>query len=158
VKAGAPARRLFVVAAASGLALLLATGCSSDDNAKVASGAGASTSVPASTEVPPKIPDSISRLAGAVASARQSGTADLSGLSTAFLHVRADGAIEVVLRSSDPISPDRQAELQTLGAEVVGRIGDNGIQVWVPADKLSAVAGLPWVTSVSAPSYSQVGG
>lgn len=158
---GAPARRVLLAAAVGGLVVLLGGACSGNDGATVASGADSSTSAPGSTkpmEVPPKVSDSVSQLAASVAAARQSGTADTSGLSTPFLHVRGDGKIELVLRSNDPIGAGQQSDLQVLGVEVVGTIGGSGIQVWVPAEKLAAVTGLAWVVTVSPPSYSQVGG
>lgn len=160
----APGRRALVLAglgALGGLVMGLAVGCSGDDGAAVSAGGSSSTAVSASstsTEAPTKVPVSVSRLAQSVASARQGGTADLSGLSTPFLHVRADGKIELVLRVREPVTAAQQTELTALGAEVVGAVSGTTVQVWVPDDKIEHVGALPWVVSVSPPSYSRVGG
>ncbi|MDQ6928409.1 MAG: hypothetical protein M3159_07065 [Actinomycetota bacterium] len=153
------ARVLRIGVTAAAIALL--AGACADDSTPVASGGStsSSTSVPAdSSQTPSKVPPSVSDVAGRVAADRQSGSADLSGSSTAFLHVRPDGKIELVLRSADPITADRQAALTGLGVDVVGTVGANSVQVWVPADKVDDVGALPWVASVSPPSYSRVGG
>jgi hypothetical protein len=150
-----------VVTAALGALVALAMAGCGDDSSPVASEASSSTS----TSVPqtsgtavPKVPASISDLAARVEAARKGGLSDLSSLSTAFLHVRADGKIELVLRSLGPIAAGQEAELAALGVETAGTLEPNALQVWVPAEKADAVGALAWVASVTPPSYSRVGG
>ena len=109
--------------------------------------------------------DSILQVADAVRSL--GGGGDPAGLSTALVHVRSDGAVEVVIHALVPAGPDQLADLGGLGVEVVdasvvpgvGGEGPSGlVQAWVPAERLEAVAGLPWVAAVTPPAYPPTGG
>jgi hypothetical protein len=93
--------------------------------------------------------------------------ADPSRLSSGVVHVRADGAIEVVLHTTATVTAAQLAEVRRLGAEVVvttatpavaGQAPASLVQVWVPAGKIAAVDALPWVAAVTAPSYGTTGG
>lgn len=150
------------IAAAIVLVLLLA-GCSGDDDGtRVTS--GASTTVSPSTTsqgglgTPSKVSGNISALVAEIDRARAAGSDDVSSLSNALVHVRADGSIELVVRAAAPIVPSQEADLQALGAEIEGKLDDASRQAWVPHDKVDAVAALPWVSAVTAPSYSRTGG
>ena len=88
-------------------------------------------------------------------------------MSTALVHVRSDGFIEVVIHALVPAGPDQRAGLDSLGVEVLdasvvpgaGGTGPSGlVQAWVPADRVTAVAGLPWVAAVTPPAYPPTGG
>lgn len=145
------------------LLLLASAACDSDEGTRVASGGPASTAAPSVTTAPltaapSKVPDSISSLVGEVSLARAGGAPDVSKLSNAFLRVRADAKIEVVVRSTAALTQDQVAELRDLGAEIEGSMTDAAVQAWIPYDQVQSVASLPWVVTISAPSYARVGG
>ena len=111
--------------------------------------------------------DAVVRMAEQVEAARARGAADLAGLSTAAVHVRSDGAVEVVLHTASTVTAGQLDELRRLGAEVVattatpavaGQPPASLVQLWVPASRIAAVDGLPWVAAVTAPSYGSAGG
>ena len=130
-------------------------------------GAAATTRAPGEVGGAVKSADVIVRMAARVAEARARGTADLAGLSDQLVHVRADGAIEVVVHASAPVGPEQLGELRAEGAEVVDAsatpAADDGaagalVQAWVPAGRLGAVERLAWVAAVTPPAYPPVGG
>ncbi|HEX7277256.1 MAG TPA: hypothetical protein VF244_07760 [Acidimicrobiales bacterium] len=90
-----------------------------------------------------------------------------SGVSSSLVHVRGDGAVEVVLHAAAPVTPAQLGELAGVGAEVVstaetptgpGQPAAGLVQAWVPAGALPAVADLPWVVAVTPPAYPPTGG
>jgi hypothetical protein len=120
-------------------------------------GLPAATSVPVATEAAErKLSGSVLEVGASVASAIKGGE-DPSHLSSSLVHVRADGSVELVIRSAATVAAEQQADLQRFGVEVT-RIRPELIQAWVPYDHIAEVAALPWVSSVSAPSYATVGG
>lgn len=168
--------RKAVLSATLGALVLVIAACS-DDGAS-GSSAGSSTTRPAvgSTGAlvtpPPRFPTGTSvpgnaeaaerKLSGKVlevgpniAAATTAGT-DPSELSSPLLHVRTDGNVELVIRATGAIGPEQQADLQRLGVEVT-RNQTNLVQAWVPHEVILDVAALPWVASLSPPSYASVG-
>ena len=114
-----------------------------------------------------KVPDSIRQVGSAVDAARARGETDLSGLSNGLVHVNSAGAVEVVLHAAAPVGEAQLADLTRLGVEVIdnsqtpavgGQPAGGLVQAWVPADRLPAVAGLPWILAVTPPSYPPTGG
>jgi hypothetical protein len=114
-----------------------------------------------------KTAESLVQTVARVQAARARGTANLTSASDQFVHVRADGAIEVAVHATRVTGSTESTELRGLGAEVVtvtttpavaGSPPTTLIVAWVPADRLTAVAALPWVGALTAPSYGQAGG
>ena len=114
-----------------------------------------------------KTADPIVQAVTQVGAARTRGSAELSGLSTAVVHVRADGAIEVALHTPEAVTAAQLDEIRSLGVQVVvsvstpavGGAAPGGlVQAWVPADRMASVAELPWVAAVTTPSYGSTGG
>jgi hypothetical protein len=105
-----------------------------------------------------KVADAINQVAAKVLAAATG--ADLASLSNSLVHVRADGAIEVVLHASHPVSAEELDELRRVGAEIGPVLASPAalVQAWVPARQVPAVAALPWVAAVTPPSYPSTGG
>jgi hypothetical protein len=124
----------------------------------------ASTQGPGSSA---KIADALAQAGAKVQAARARGASDLGGLSTPIVHVRANGDIEVAIHATRVTGSTESSELRGLGAEVVsntttpavpGSPPASLIVAWVPADRLAAVAALPWIGALTPPSYGQAGG
>ena len=97
--------------------------------------------------------------------ARAAGLTDLSGLSNAVLNVTHAGEIELLFHAADATGAGEEADLEALGATIVGRLEISPelklrpagmIQAWVPYDKVQAAAALQWVVAVTPPSYGEV--
>jgi hypothetical protein len=165
--AGALTHRLCRRAALLALAGALLGACAGEPAAERATattsqrpGAAQSTGV--------KVAGSLAQAADRVRAAQRTGGAgDLSSLSDEFVHVRADGAIEVDIHARSVVTPEQRAELSRLGANVIGTavtptapgVGPSSIvQAWVPPDRLADVAALDWVGALTPPSYGRAGG
>ena len=116
---------------------------------------------------PASVADALVQAANRAAELRARGVSDLSAASDAFVHVRADGALEVVLHTLAPATADQLAALRALGGEVESSSatppGADGrvtglVQAWVPSDRLLSLAGLGWVAAVTPPTYGTGGG
>jgi len=115
-----------------------------------------------------KTADPVLQTVAQVTAARaRGGSAGLAGLSTALVHVRADGAVEVVVHSATPVGPTELDQLRRLGAEVVtttptppvpGQAAGAQVQMWAPAEQLATIDALPWIAAVTPPSYGNAGG
>ena len=114
-----------------------------------------------------KVADSVAQVAARVEAARGRASANLAGLSNDIVHVRSDGAIEVLLHASAPVGDAELAALRRLGAEVVtqastpsvpGSVAGAVVQAWVPSDRMADVAALAWVAAVTPPGYPSRGG
>ncbi|MGH9277214.1 MAG: hypothetical protein ACRD12_03780 [Acidimicrobiales bacterium] len=77
--------------------------------------------------------------------------------------VRADGRVELQFHARGPTGAQEEADLAALGAEVVARLPAvegldrpaGVILAWVPPDKVTDAAALPWVAAVTAPGFGQ---
>lgn len=139
--------------------------------AATACGSGGDEPAPAASQT--SSPPAASRTAAPIvqaaeqAEAARARGADPAALSTALVHVRRDGAVEVLLHTATTVTPAQLEELRRLGAEVVGSTATPAVagqapgsmvQAWVPAAQIAAVDALPWVAAVTAPSYGSAGG
>ena len=148
-------------------ALLGGCGGGADERRPTATSVATPTSVGATTGASVKVADILLQAAAGVDAARARGPSDLARLSNDVVHVRSDGAIEVALHAGAAVVPAELAELGRLGGEVVvsattpsvpGSGAGAVVQAWVPADRLTDVASLAWVASVTPPSYGRAGG
>ncbi len=105
----------------------------------------------------PKIADSLVQMAARVLAAGGAGRASLSN---SLVHVRADGAIEVVLHSLVPIGAGQRADLARLGVDVglVSGLPAPMVEAWAPPGQLEALAALGWVAAITPPAYPSGGG
>lgn len=138
-----------------------------------AAGCGSGGDEPAPAASQGTSPPAASRTAAAVvraaeqAEAARARGADPSAQSTGVVHVRKDGAVEVLLHTTVAVTAGQLDELRRLGAEVVtstptpavaGQTPGSMVQAWVPAGRVAALDALPWVAAVTAPSYGSAGG
>lgn len=135
------------------------------------SGRGREEPAPAAPQVtttpaPSRTAGAVVETAEKVETARARG-ADPSALSSAVVHVRGDGAIEVLVHTATPVTAAQLDELRRLGTEVVtttatpavaGQAPGSLVQAWVPSRSVAAVDALPWIAAVTAPSYGVAGG
>jgi len=86
---------------------------------------------------------------------------DPSILSNDLVRINPAGEIELAIHAVDPIDADREAELIALGAKISSRLNApllnlppvGIVEAWIPHDRVSDAAALPWVVAVTAPSY-----
>jgi hypothetical protein len=138
-----------------------------------AASCGSSGKEPAPAASQGTAPPAASRTAAPVvqaaeqADAARARGADPAALSTALVHIRRDGAVEVLLHTVTSVTPAQLDELRRLGAEVVGstptpavagQAPGSMVQAWVPAARVATLDALPWVAAVTAPSYGSAGG
>lgn len=154
---------MFIGRLAAVVVLVLGGAACGSDGATDATPAAttpATTAPPSRTAAP--VVDAAARV-----QAEQARGKDPSALSSGIVHVRADGAIEILLHTKAIVTPAQLDELRRLGAEVVvttptpavaGQQPASLVQVWVPAGQVAAVDALPWVVAVTAPSYGTAGG
>ena len=85
-------------------------------------------------------------------------------LSNDFVHVDADGRIELTFSAAHETGKGEEAALAALGATDIQSLHlpaslgiDTGmVQAWVPADKVATAARLPWVKALTTPDYGHV--
>ncbi len=77
-------------------------------------------------------------------------------LSTPFVHVRNDGAIQVYFYLSR-VGPAELSALAGYEAEVEVALEQEGlVQAWIPFDRIEEVADLPFVERVGRPHYAHI--
>ncbi len=144
------------------LALVVATASCGSGEEEPAPAASQSTSPPAASRTAAPVLQAAEQ-----AEAARSRGADPAALSTALVHVRRDGAVEVLLHTVTTVTPAQLEELRRLGAEVVGstltpavagQAPGSMVQAWVPADRIATLDAMPWVAAVTPPSYGSAGG
>lgn len=130
-------------------------------------GTSGATTVQGPVVAPVKAADSIVRMAAQVEAARAQGRTDLAGLSDGVVHVRPDGAIEILVHATVPVGQEELAELRGQGAEIVttsatpavgGQPSTGLVQAWLPPARLGEVSNLAWVGAVTPPAYGSAGG
>jgi hypothetical protein len=113
-----------------------------------------------------KVASSVQQRLVAIDQALAAGMTDVSELSDNLLHVRSNGAIELVFHAATSVSQVEESELEALGAEIVistagltwpeqmqPPAGLGQIQAWLPYDRVYEAAQLGWVTAVTPPDY-----
>lgn len=154
-------------AAATGLALVIASGCAATRAADPAAGPAASESsagdgtptavaeaAPTASKVAAPIAEAVAKLTEDAASSATGKPHGATLYSTPFVKVDAAGRIHAYLHLS-ALGDDERAALTAAGATIelaMERL--KIVQAWLPYDRVAAVAALPFVVRVSPPSYA----
>lgn len=154
-------RRRSLAAASTGVLAASLLSLSAVTPAGAAPGpAPTAASAAAASKVPWLIRERAARATAAAASTGRLSTAAVADLSDGVLGVHPDGGFDLVVHATGPVGKTESAQLAALGATVKSSSADFAavpgatlpdaglISATVPATKIDAVAGLPWVAAI----------